>query len=86
MLPCFEGVVVLFFEFDYWVVLFESRIMKRKFVDYLIFVELCLFVGIFIGLKPSESENYSAQRCILIQIFLFEEENVNSRLLNTIEL
>ena len=45
-----------------------------------------MFVGIFIGLKPSESENDSAQRCILIQIFFFEEENVNSRLLNTIEL
>ena len=39
-----------------------------------------MFVGIFIGLKPSEYENYYAQRFMTIQLFFFEEENVNSRL------
>ena len=41
-----------------------------------------MFVGIFIGFKPSEDENYYAQRCTIIQLIYFEDINVNSLLLN----
>ena len=44
-----------------------------------------MFVGIFIGFKPSEDENYDAQRCTIIQIIYSEDININSLLFNTFQ-
>ena len=45
-----------------------------------------MFVGIFIGFKPSEYENYFAQRFMIIQLIFFEDVNVNLLLSNIFQL
>ena len=41
-----------------------------------------MFVGIFIGFKPPEDENYDAQMCTIIKIIYSKDININSLLFN----
>ena len=59
-----------------WVVFFESH-NEREFVTGFCPCEIVL-VGIFIGLKPSGSENCGRTAVMIIQLIFFKDVNVNS--------